>query len=170
MGQVSKARGIRRVMPLAIATLAFVGSSAAVAAKVVPAADNGAMKFSHVTVVNAPAVAASSAPASGMRAYKDNATSAFRGPSPEEMQAAAQAGASTSALRRASVERAAPATFAAVGGGVGALVDESYLQYSVVVRQPDGSLAEICVTGRDQADEVIASQPVLSKKEIVDVR
>ncbi len=175
MAQASRGRGARRLVPVAIATFALVGGSAAIAAEGASGSEGGLLKFANVTMVDAPTstgTPASSTPA-GMRAYKDSATSALRGPSPEEMQAAAAESRSPATTRRraaVAAEAGSAGGFAANGGGVGYVVDESYLQYSVVVRQPDGSLAEVCVTGRDQADAIQAKQPVLSKKELVDAR
>lgn len=151
--QVALHRALRRT-PLALAaSLALVGSAAF--ADDLKSVD-GILQFDNVQVVNAPqAASTSAAPQGGMRAYRDAAGSPLRGPSTEEMAAAAAA--STSAVaRRASVADAASApVYAAPGGGVTAVLDESYLQYSVVVRQPDGSLAEVCVTGADSANALV---------------
>ena len=47
------------------------------------------------------------------------------------------------------------------GGGVGMALDESFMQYSVVVRQPDGSFGEVCVTGPDKAAEIVKNRPLI---------
>jgi hypothetical protein len=108
-----------------------------------------------------------------MRAYKDSASGELRGPSAEEAAALSRAPATNA--RRASGSEAATndaPTFAAAGGGVGAVLDESFMQYSVVVRQPDGSLAEVCVTGPDEAAKVVTKQSAVknARKEILNDR
>ena len=153
--------------------LALAGSSAAVAAdlKVI----DGILQFPNVRVVAAPQGAQPLAgPQGGLRAYKDSATGELRGPTTEEMQAAS----TSSNLRRSSTTDASiPASdstsFAANGGGVGVVLDDSSLQYSVVVRQADGSLAEICVSGRDAADEIVRNPSAaksIARKETSHVR
>lgn len=177
MGQASNARGLRRTQIAVAVSLALVGSSAAIAAE--PTSVDGLLQFANVRVINAPQAALSSTagPQGGMRAYKDSAESALRGPTTEEMQAASPSKAKTVSARSASSSESSPSTdapvFAAAGGGQTVVLDDSSLQYSVVVRQADGSLAEICVTGPDAANEIIKKQPVLktaAKKEILNDR
>ena len=170
MGQASSARGLRRTHIAVAVSLSLLGSSAAFAAefKVV----DGVIQFPNVVVVKAPQAAqATGAAQGGMRAYKDSATSELRGPTTEEMAAASR---STSAVsRRAATSDASASSdtsFALPGGGFGATVDESSLLYSVVVRQADGSLAEICVPA-DKAQEIVKNPSALkSKKENLHVR
>lgn len=174
MAPASSARGVRRSQLALALTLALAGTSAAVAAdfKVV----DGIIQFPNVVVIDAPqAAGAVAGPQGGMKAYKDSAGSPLRGPSPEEMQTAAKP--STSAVRRAATSDASTSAdqpaFASAGGGVGVKLDESSLQYSVVVRQPDGSLDETCVTGAAAANELVQKHAVVStnaRKEISNVR
>jgi hypothetical protein len=131
-----------------------------------PAASNdGVLKFPNVRVVNASAPVAStvSSTQAGMRTFKDSATGELRGPTPEEMAAVA---AEAPAARTRTIQ------FASRNGGVGATLDESFLQYSVVSRQPDGSLAEVCVTGADKASEIMANPELMKSvpKEALNVR
>ena len=159
MGRASKAHGALHCTPLALAlSLSLVGSGA-VAADLKSV--DGLLQFENVHVVTAPAAASPQAtPQGGMRAYKDSADSPLRGPSTEEM--AASAATSAVGARRASAsDAAAPVrTFAAPGGGIGAVLDDSFMQYSVVVRQPDGTLGEVCVTGSAEAEALVAKSPV----------
>ena len=177
MSPVSPARDLRRprfaVASAVALTLALAGSSALAAD--VKAVD-GILQFPNVRVINAPqAVQSVAAPQGGMRAYKDSATGELRGPTTEEMQAAA---ASSSNLRRASTADASAGSgdgpsFAAAGGGVGVVLDDSSLQYAVMVRQADGSLEEICVTGRDAANEIVKNPSAaksVARKETSHVR
>lgn len=137
---------------LAVGTAALIASSAALAAQ--PADGNDVFaQFRNVVIVNAPAAASTTAASQGgMRAYID-ASGALRQPTTEEMQAAAAESRQTSSLRRAAPE--ALATKISADGTVEQALDESTLQYTVVSRQADGSLAEICVTGPDQAAEAL---------------
>jgi hypothetical protein len=158
MERDANARNVFRVAPLcAVVVLAF-GSSAAMADEPVAGSD-GLLKFSNVHVVNAPAPVAStvSSTQAGMRTYKDSVTGQLRGPNAEEMQAASA---------EAPVARTRMFQF------VGATLDESYMQYSVVTRQADGSLTEVCVTGVDKANDIVANPELIKSvsKEALNVR
>ena len=153
-------RHARTAMALA---LALAGSSAAMAAELT--AVDGILQFPNVRVLNVPQAAQSpaAAPQGGMRAYKDSASSELRGPTTEEMAAAAAAPATTSSARRSvSREAATGSDFALPSGGVGVALDESSMQYTVVVRANDGTLQEICVTGPEAASK-IAKNPTTAK-------
>lgn len=176
---VSARAGFRRSQWVIAISMAMMGSSAALAADSI--SKDGVMQFPNVRVVDA---ANPGAPMSvsqgGMKAYKDSADSALRGPSLEEMQAdAAASSATTSAATSrspAAARRTAASQVAAPSpvSGVGATLDESSLQYSVVVRQPDGSLAEVCVTGVDAARDLVMNHSMLlqgkAPKEILNDR
>ena len=159
MTPVSMARTTRRprCMQTAVAlAFALAGSSTVMAAE--STAVDGILQFPNVRVLNAPqaAQAPAAAPQGGMRAYKDSADSELRGPTTEEMAAAAAAPAATSSARRsASRETATGSDFALPSGGVGVALDESSMQYTVVVRQDDGTLKEICVTGPEAAGKIV---------------
>lgn len=152
--------GVRRTPWLAVASLALLAPASALAAQPSATPVNGLMQFEHVRVVNAPIAAMTTQePQAGMRAFIDADTGKLRGPTSEEMQAAAAEPAATQSRRL----RAAPlsSTMTPEGGGVGMMLDESFMQYSVVVRQADGSFGEVCVTGADKADEVVTNRPAI---------
>lgn len=161
MGRESSMRvGLRRTPWLMVASLAVFGPAVAFAAQPAAAPADGLMKFEHVRVVNAPiAATATQAPQAGMRAYIDADTGALRAPTGEELQAASaeQSAAQSRRLRAAPLT----ATMTPEGGGVGMALDESFMQYSVVVRQPDGSFGEVCVTGPDKAAEIVKNRPLI---------
>jgi hypothetical protein len=159
MGREVDSRKALRRLPLCAAVVMALSSSAVMAAE--PAATNsdGFVHFDLVRIVNAPATTSpASSSQSAMRTYKDSVTGELRGPTTEEMQAVATD--KPAAKFRANDSRMRP--YALANGGVRVQLDESALQYSVIVRQPDGSLAEVCVTGLDTADQV-ANNPVLVK-------
>jgi hypothetical protein len=165
MERDANARKVFRVAPLcAVVVLAF-GSSAAMADE--PAAGNdGVLKFANVRVVNAttPVASTVSSTQAGMRTFKDSVTGQLRGPTAEEMQAVA---AEAPAVRTRGMFQ-----FASRSGGIGATLDESFLQYSVVARQADGSLTEACVMGVDKASEIVANPELIKSvpKEALNVR
>lgn len=166
MQQVSSARaGFRRSQWVIAVSMAMMGSSAALAADSI--SKDGVMQFPNVRVVNVGTPgAAMGVSQGGMKAYKDSADSELRGPSTEELQADAAASSSAASsgpvtARRAAVSRS---TVVAPASGVGVTLDESSLQYSVVVRQPDGTLAEVCVTGVDAARAIVMNHSVLQGK------
>lgn len=172
MGQASNACGALRRAPLVVAvSLSLAASSAATAAELKSV--DGVLQFANVQVINAPqAASTAAAPQGGMRAYRDSATSELRGPSAEEAAAVSRSPATNGRRASASEASSEVPTFAAAGGGVGAVLDESFMQYSVVTRQADGSLAEVCVTGTDEAARVVTKQPVVqnARKEILNDR
>lgn len=153
---------------LALGTAALIASSAALAAQ---PSDDVFARFKNVVIVNAPSAAPAAAPSQGgMRAYID-ASGALRQPTTEEMQAAAAESRQTSGLRRAATE--ASATRVSADGTVEQALDESSLQYTVVTRQDDGTLAEICVTGPDQAAEALKNGSLVkaaTQKGLLNVR
>jgi hypothetical protein len=164
MERDANARQVFRVAPLCAVVLLAFASSAAMADE--PAAgSDGLLQFSNVRVVNAPSPVAStvSSTQAGMRTFKDSVTGQLRGPTAEEMQAVA---AETPAVHTRMFQ------FASRNGGIGATLDESFLQYSVVARQADGSLTEACVTGVDKASEIVANPELIKSvpKEALNVR
>ena len=174
MEQAASARDARRRSHIVVAlSAALVASSGVAAAE--PKSVDGLLQFANVRVVDAPRSTAAGVPQGGMRAYKDSADSELRGPTTEELQAAAAASRST--LRGArSIDAAGDdeqATFAVPGGGFGVVLDESTMQYSVAVRRPDGSLEEVCVTGPQAAEAVVTmprGQKTAEKREVRNVR
>ena len=152
----------------------LIASSTALAADVTVV--DGLLQFPNVRVVNAAEPAVSATPAQGgLKAYKDSATGELRGPTLEERQAEAQAvssAATSSARRSSSASDTVAGRNVPAASGVGVMLDESSLQYTVMVRKADGSLEEICVTGPDAAREVLqrSAAAVSSKKELSNVR
>lgn len=165
MGRESSMRGGARRAPwLMVASLAVFGPAVAFAVQPAAAPADGLMKFEHVRVVNAPIAATTmQAPQAGMRAYIDADTGALRAPTSEELKAASaeKSGAQSPAQSRRLRVAPLTATMAPEGGGVGMELDESFMQYSVVVRQPDGSFGEVCVTGADKAAEIVKNRPLI---------
>jgi hypothetical protein len=136
----------------------FAASTSAVAAGPAYPVKDGIMQFPNVVVVNKP-MEATQAPASqaGLRAYIDE-NGKLRAPTGEELQAEAAANPSPSSSsgpqsRRVSAVRA---TTMADGTEM-ATLDDSTLLYSVVVRQADGSLAEVCVPGTE-AEAIVSGK------------
>ena len=107
----------------------------------------------------------------GMTVTKDPQTGQLRAPTAEEMEALKAKEASTSSARQSL--RAAPLTERYhANGAVSVMLDESFMSYSVVTRNADGSLREDCVVGADAANAIVsgktkktAKAPVLSSKE-----
>ena len=148
MGREANGRAGLRLMP-ACAAVALVLGSSVVMADEGSAASDGLLHFANVRVVNAPStVETTGATQAGLRLYKDTGSGELRAPTAEEMQAVA-------------AERPAPRTNMrksyARNGATRVVLDDSFLEYSVIVRQPDGSLAEVCVTGADKAAAVGAA-------------
>lgn len=158
------ARKVVRTAPLCAALLAFC-TSAAFAEDPAATSNDGLMKFTNVRVINAPSAnaATEASTQAGMRTYRDSATGQLRGPSPEEMQAAAASAPAPSSRMR---------QFASWHSGVGIALDESFLQYSVVARNADGSLSEVCVEGADKADAINKNPTLIqaAPKETINVR
>jgi hypothetical protein len=166
MERDANARKVFRVAPLCAVVLLAFGSSAAVADESA-ASNDGLLKFANVRVVNAAAPVAStvSSTQAGMRTFKDSVTGELRGPTAEEMQAVA---AETPAARTRGMYQFTSSSH----GGIGATLDESFMQYSVVARQADGSMSEVCVTGADKAAEIVANPELIkaAPKEALNVR
>jgi hypothetical protein len=159
------ARKVVRMVPLCATALAL-SASAAFADESTAASQDGFVHFSNVRVVNAPSAGTTTAQPTdaGMRIYRDSATGQMRGPSPEEMQAAAAAPATARPSHMTQ--------FASRHSGVGIALDESFLQYSVVARNADGSLSEVCVDGADKADAINKTPALIqaAPKETINVR
>jgi hypothetical protein len=60
------------------------------------------------------------------------------------------------------------------GGGVGVMLDDSFLNYMVVTKKPDGSLLMECLPDAKKATEAVTnglkSGEILHKKEVLDVQ
>lgn len=158
MGFVSLARD-GRFSSVVLATSIAVCATGAAMASDAPPVDPSIQRFEHVRVINAPIAtpAAATETMVDMRAYKDADTGAFRAPTAEEAAALAPASAAAAPALRRSSAAAAPAFHSTRSGGTAILLDESSMQYSVVSRQPDGSLVEICVPGEKAAAEAVGN-------------
>lgn len=86
---------------------------------------------------------------------RDGATGQLRAPTAEEAQVLQT---SRPALRRSAVSQ--PMSRSHVSGAQGARLTDEFMSYSVIVRQPDGSLAEICFSSREEAEAALEAKPV----------
>jgi hypothetical protein len=104
----------------------------------------------------------------GMRIVRDPVTGELRGPTHEEfkeLEAQERASAASAASTgKSTIKRVVPAAVEhRPDGSKKALLDESHMSYSVVTRQPDGSLAMDCVTGKDAAQKALSAPPAAAK-------
>ena len=110
-----------------------------------------------------PAQAQAPAPvdANGQVVVRDAATGQLRAATPEEAQALHASRAGVATLRKSAVAATPQARFHPSGARGARLTDE-FMSYSVVVRQPDGSLATLCFESREEADAALkaAASPV----------
>jgi hypothetical protein len=92
----------------------------------------------------------------GQVAVRDAASGQLRAPTASELktlQAAAPAGAHT-------LKAGATRTKRHASGATGARLNDSFMSYSVVMKQPDGSLTEYCFGSKEDAEAaVIAPTP-----------
>lgn len=91
---------------------------------------------------------------------RDADTGALRAATPAEAEALA------TQSRPSQLRRAAPATMLSRTRADGArgvrLTDES-MSFSVMVRQPDGSMAEVCFDSREQAEAAVKASSLATK-------
>lgn len=99
-----------------------------------------------------PSALAAPAPAQGQMIVRDAATGRLRGPTPEEAAALHAAGpqALRGARRQGNVSRSHRS------GATGARMDDSSMSFVVLVRQPDGRLAESCFENQAAAEAALA--------------
>lgn len=91
--------------------------------------------------------------AAGMRAYVDS-TGRLHAGTPEEAAAlspAPQARVAARSAARSSAVQSSPALTAGPNGSFSLQLDESSMVYAVAKRQPDGKVAQECVTGEETA-------------------
>jgi hypothetical protein len=156
---------------LAATTLALIGSAMLpmqAAAQAQPAATPaGTMNAPAAPLTNDAASDATSDAGNGTAARRVDAsaaqmvvrgaaTGALRAPTADEAQAM---GPRPHTAHR----RAAPATLPKVhfSGARGARLHDEFMSYTVVVRQPDGSLAEQCFSSKAEADAAVKSARVV---------
>jgi hypothetical protein len=88
---------------------------------------------------------------------RDADSGLLRAATPEEAQAL-QSSRGNAVLRRS----AAPTTQARFhsSGARGARLTDEFMSYSVLVRQPDGKLLELCFESKEAADEALKAAPI----------
>jgi len=170
LNETRKAKAGRWLAMVGIAGMA----AAAIAAQATDStpAQNGLMTFPNVRVVNAPQLANSPAPQTGLKAYIDPETGQFRGPTQEELLAESQA--AQPSARLAEQRLVQEAQFVTPSGAIGVSLGESSMIYSVVQKTEGGALAEFCVVGPEQATKMMNLKApelnVVQRKEIRNVR
>ena len=90
----------------------------------------------------------------GMVVARDPATGKLRAPTAEEMQALEQAAKATP-QRSPAAAVAAPVERRAANGAVGFHVGDTFMTYSVMRRNADGTMTMQCVTGAEAADKLL---------------
>lgn len=99
----------------------------------------------------------------GMRIVRDPVTGQLRGPTAEEFQAMEAQERKANAGKPAAV-KVAPVEVRRADGAVRATLDESFMSYSVVTRNADGTLTEQCVTGSDAAHKAMSGKKISTAK------
>jgi hypothetical protein len=122
---------------IAIATLPVSALAAEAAAQPAPAVEAAGTGANQVVV-------------------RDAVSGKLRAPTAEE---AAVLQAKTSALRGRVTETTLARHHAS--GAHGVRLNDQFMSYSVVVRQPDGSLASQCFESREDAEAALKAQPVV---------
>jgi hypothetical protein len=115
----------------------------------------------------APAQGAVSATSSQI-VVRDAATGQLRAPTAEEAQAlnsqSSQGGQGAARQqRRASSAPSLPMPKAHADGARGARLTDEFMSYSVLVRQPDGRMAEVCFATKEEADAAVKTPPSVVK-------
>jgi hypothetical protein len=142
--------GSRARLPLAAACTAVVAAALLIVASTVASAQDKPSASKPTTSVPSSqqaAAPAKAAPAggSGQRAFIDPKTGKLRQPEPDEVVA-------PNAVKKTIP---APKIMRGPGGSFGAAVPEDYMNYSVAVRNPDGTISMGCVVGKKAADEAV---------------
>jgi len=91
---------------------------------------------------------------------RDAGSGQLRHASPEEAAELKEKGAQLK--RIAPAQRLVPHDHRS--GARGVRLNESFMTYSVMVKQPDGQLAELCVEGRDTADAAVKSAAAIQPR------
>ena len=143
----------RKRVTVSVSALLALAGTGALADEQSPVSSDGLMTFSNVTVVEAamPATSETTLGAAGMRAQKDQDTGRLRAPTAVEIQA-------LDALAPSVPEEPVEVSTLADGTTV-ARLNQSYMIYSVVHKNADGSLSEQCVTGESAADHALHVAP-----------
>lgn len=127
-----------------------------------------ARRLGAVAVVSLAALAmnagVSAQETSGMRVVKDPVTGLLRAPTNEELKAQLQQEARARGARAASagqvgiISRTAPSLVRRADGSRKLELTEDSMTYSVMSRNPDGSLNMNCVTGEDAAERALKAR------------
>lgn len=139
---------------------AVVAAHAATAAPPQLPSEGGLLMLPNVRVENAtrPVEGQGTRASAGVRAYKDRETGQLRKATPEEQQAEAEAPAPANDPAGARVSVMA-------NGRKSAALDETFMSYSVVRRNADGSLDTRCVTGETAAQHAMHARTPATAKE-----
>ena len=147
--QIRRALGLTS---LAVVTAGFLTTAIAADSGAAPAAK---VDLSNVKVINVSRPAKMSGFTAGQRVYIDPVTKEIREPTLEYIRSAA---AEDNADNSKSLKAQAVATFIpAKAGALGARLSPEYHSYTVVTRNDDGSLSEVCVTGQEAAQKALAA-------------
>ena len=148
----SQVRRILGLTSLGVLTAGFLSTSIAADSGTAPTAKED---MSNITVINVSRPAKMRALSAGQRVYIDPVTKEIREPTLEDIQGAA---AEDNANNNKSFKAQSVAAFIpAKAGALGARLSPEYQSYTVVTRNDDGTLAEVCVTGQDAAEKALAS-------------
>ena len=107
----------------------------------------------------------------GLMVFIDPVTGKIRQPDAEDIRALQ---AQQPVALRSAAMAAGPLPYALPGGGVGVKLDESFHNYVVVTKKPNGSLLMDCVPGAEKAADAVAkglqTGETSHKKEVLDVQ
>jgi hypothetical protein len=144
---------------LVTVTTGFFNTALASDSEVAPAAQ---VDLSAVTVINVANPQKMRDYAVGQRVYIDPDTKEIREATLEEMHEVAKEN-----IRNRESLKARPAAtlIPAKSGARGARMSAAYRSYSVVTRNNDGTLSEVCVTGQEAANKSLAAGTAKSNHE-----
>jgi len=91
---------------------------------------------------------------------RDADTGQLRAATPDEARTLHSSRPVASSLRRSAAVAATPQARFHYSGARGARLTDEFMSYSVLVRQPDGKLAEICFDSKEAADEALKAAPI----------
>ena len=91
---------------------------------------------------------------------RDAETGRLRAATPDEARALHDSRPAASASLRRSAAVVAPQSRAHTSGARGVRLTDEFMSYSVMVRQPDGKLVEICFESKEAAEEAMKASPI----------
>ena len=120
-----------------------------------------AVSFAAMAADDASTDAAAVSSAVGQIAVRDAATGQLRMPTASEVKALHAAGATGAKAAKA------PSTMLKhhKSGATGARLNDSFMSYSVVVKQPDGKLTEYCFDSLESAEAAMADPAPVSQSQ-----